>query len=65
MKRSVRLPRVSDLEDDECGGGNYEGTIQLYGKWQLEALNLPVAVNGIVPKVKYFHINSYGIVRMV
>ncbi|KAF5480011.1 hypothetical protein F2P56_000787 [Juglans regia] len=50
LKRSVRLPRVSDPEDDECGGGNYEGTIQLYGKWQLEALHLPRAVNGIVPK---------------
>ncbi|XP_041003378.1 DNA repair protein RAD4 isoform X2 [Juglans microcarpa x Juglans regia] len=50
LKRSVRLPRVSDPEDDECGGGNYEGTIQLYGKWQLEALHLPRAVDGIVPK---------------
>jgi xeroderma pigmentosum group C-complementing protein len=26
-------------------------TMELYGKWQLEPLQLPHAVNGIVPKV--------------
>lgn len=26
--------------------------IELYGKWQMEPLCLPHAVNGIVPKVK-------------
>jgi hypothetical protein len=35
-------------------GVNYEGTIELYGKWQLEPLRLPRAVNGIVPKVNCY-----------
>ncbi|KAK4602389.1 hypothetical protein RGQ29_011440 [Quercus rubra] len=50
LKRSAKLQKVQVPEDDECGGGNYEGTVKLYGKWQLEPLNLPHAVNGIVPK---------------
>ena len=33
-----------------------EPASELYGKWQLEPLQLPHAVNGIVPKVRfYFH----------
>lgn len=28
-----------------------EANLELYGKWQLEPLQLPHAVNGIVPKV--------------
>ncbi|KAF8378603.1 hypothetical protein HHK36_029951 [Tetracentron sinense] len=35
-----------DLYDEDDG----EGTIELYGKWQMEPLRLPHAVNGIVPK---------------
>ncbi|KAB1211313.1 hypothetical protein CJ030_MR6G021497, partial [Morella rubra] len=50
LKRSVKLQKVQDPEDDECGGGNYEATSKLYGKWQLEPLHLPDAFNGIVPK---------------
>ncbi|GMY24860.1 DNA repair protein RAD4 [Fagus crenata] len=50
LKRSAKLQKVQVPEDDECGGGNYEGIIKLYGKWQLEPLHLPHAVNGIVPK---------------
>ena len=55
MKRSAKLQKVQVPEDDECGGGNYEGTVKLYGKWQLEPLNLPHAVNGIVPKVIFIY----------
>lgn len=64
MKRSVKLQKVQDPEDDECGGGNYEATSKLYGKWQLEPLHLPDAVNGIVPKVSSDHIGSYSKVQI-
>lgn len=64
MKRSVKLQKVQDPEDDERGGGNYEATSKLYGKWQLEPLHLPDAVNGIVPKVSSDHIGSYSKVQI-
>lgn len=32
--------------------------MELYGKWQLEPLCLPHAVNGIVPKVKKSNVVS-------
>ncbi|KAJ4959610.1 hypothetical protein NE237_019520 [Protea cynaroides] len=50
LKRSLKLGKVQESETgffDEDGG---EGTIVLYGKWQMEPLQLPCAVNGIVPK---------------
>ena len=51
MKRSGKLHKVKYVEDDEYAVDNSEGTLKLYGKWQLEPLQLPHAVNGIVPKV--------------
>ncbi|KAM3209367.1 hypothetical protein ACQJBY_063821 [Aegilops geniculata] len=38
--------RESNSNEDEL-----QATMELYGKWQLEPLQLPGAVNGIVPKV--------------
>jgi xeroderma pigmentosum group C-complementing protein len=60
LKRSAKLQKVQVPEDDECGGGNYEGIIKLYGKWQLEPLHLPHAVIGIVPKVNCYFL-SHGV----
>ncbi|XP_027192928.1 DNA repair protein RAD4 isoform X3 [Cicer arietinum] len=51
FKRSVKPQKVQgfEAEDDDCTTDSKEN-IKLYGKWQLEPLNLPCAVNGIVPK---------------
>ncbi|KAL6225771.1 hypothetical protein ACLB2K_004620 [Fragaria x ananassa] len=48
LKHSIKLQKV--LEDDGIVGGNSIATIELYGKWQLEPLHLPHAINGKVPK---------------
>ncbi|ONI17468.1 hypothetical protein PRUPE_3G161000 [Prunus persica] len=50
LKRSSKVHKVQDPESDNYVGGNSKRTIELYGKWQLEPLDLPHAVNGIVPK---------------
>jgi len=52
LKRSIKPLKVQDFEADDydCSTDPKEN-IKLYGKWQLEPLNLPHAVNGIVPKV--------------
>ncbi|XP_062107517.1 DNA repair protein RAD4 [Humulus lupulus] len=50
LKYSRKLQKVKSFEDDDCARDNSEGTLQLYGKWQLEPLQLPHAVNGLVPK---------------
>ncbi|XP_043702335.1 DNA repair protein RAD4 isoform X2 [Telopea speciosissima] len=50
VKRSLKLGKLQESESgiyDEDGG---ERTIELYGKWQMEPVRLPCAVNGIVPK---------------
>ncbi|XP_030482438.2 DNA repair protein RAD4 isoform X1 [Cannabis sativa] len=49
-KYSRKLQKVKSFEDDDCARNNSEGTLELYGKWQLEPLQLPHAVNGLVPK---------------
>lgn len=54
LKRSSKIHKVQDPESDNYVGGNSKRTIELYGKWQLEPLDLPHAVNGIVPKVNCF-----------
>lgn len=45
---------AEDYDEVDC-----KGNIELYGRWQLEPLSLPHAVNGIVPKVScyYFPMN--------
>ncbi|KAK7385674.1 hypothetical protein VNO78_31458 [Psophocarpus tetragonolobus] len=50
LLRSLKSPKVQDSEADDYGCTDSMRKIELYGKWQLEPLNLPHAVNGIVPK---------------
>ncbi|XP_054804096.1 DNA repair protein RAD4 isoform X2 [Prosopis cineraria] len=50
LKSSVKHQKVQDSEADDYGGSDSKENIEFYGKWQLEPLNLPHAVNGIVPK---------------
>jgi xeroderma pigmentosum group C-complementing protein len=49
LKKAVNpeLSECSICDEEEQN----EANLELYGKWQLEALQLPHAVNGIVPKV--------------
>lgn len=51
LQRSMKPQKVQDSEADDYGCTDSIEQIKLYGKWQLEPLNLPHAVNGIVPKV--------------
>ncbi|KAF8017175.1 hypothetical protein BT93_H2383 [Corymbia citriodora subsp. variegata] len=50
LKRSRKVDRGKNRESDEFLEDDSEGNIKLYGKWQTEPLQLPPAVNGIVPK---------------
>jgi xeroderma pigmentosum group C-complementing protein len=50
VKQSGKLKKVQFSEDDDYGETD-SGVVELYGMWQLEPLQLPHAVNGIVPKV--------------
>ncbi|KAL2976075.1 hypothetical protein AAZX31_14G198700 [Glycine max] len=50
LQRSMKPQKVQDSEADDYGCTDSIEQIKLYGKWQLEPLNLPHAVNGIVPK---------------
>ncbi|XP_015880255.3 DNA repair protein RAD4 isoform X2 [Ziziphus jujuba] len=50
LRRSRKLHKAKVCEDDDYNLDDSEGTTKLYGKWQLEPLCLPHAVNGIVPK---------------
>lgn len=52
LKCSSKLSKVQALEAVDYGDADPGGTIALYGRWQMEPLCLPCAVNGIVPKVK-------------
>ncbi|XP_039027262.1 DNA repair protein RAD4 isoform X2 [Hibiscus syriacus] len=49
LKRSAKPKKARVSEEDDCDEIDYKG-IELYGKWQLEPLCLPHAVDGIVPK---------------
>ncbi|KAF5750000.1 DNA repair protein complementing XP-C cells isoform X1 [Tripterygium wilfordii] len=53
LKHSAKLKKVQLSEDDGYGEVDSKGIVELYGKWQLEPLILPHAVNGIVPKNEY------------
>ncbi|KAG7555506.1 Rad4 beta-hairpin domain 3 [Arabidopsis suecica] len=50
LKRNSKFKKSKDLGDGDnnINGGSY--CMELYGKWQMEPLCLPHAVNGIVPK---------------
>ncbi|XP_055961422.1 DNA repair protein RAD4 isoform X2 [Mercurialis annua] len=50
LKQSVKLKKLNFPEDDDYGDTDSKGDIELYGKWQVEPLKLPRAVNGIVPR---------------
>ncbi|XP_027941751.1 DNA repair protein RAD4 [Vigna unguiculata] len=50
LQRSIKPQKVQDSEADDYGCSDSMDKIKLYGKWQLEPLNLPHAVNGIVPR---------------
>ncbi|KAJ1391145.1 Transglutaminase-like [Sesbania bispinosa] len=50
LNRSIKPQKVQDSEADDYGCTDSKENMKLYGKWQLEPLNLPHAVNGIVPK---------------
>ncbi|XP_022991175.1 DNA repair protein RAD4 isoform X1 [Cucurbita maxima] len=50
LKRSLKKIKVQESETDDFDQGDSQGVIQLYGKWQLEPLQLPRAINGVVPK---------------
>lgn len=51
LKRSSKLKKAQVSEEDDYDEIDSKGTTELYGKWQLEPLRLPRAVDGIVPKV--------------
>ncbi|XP_068659327.1 DNA repair protein RAD4 isoform X2 [Aristolochia californica] len=51
---------ADDDEDDGGGGGSDEGVIELYGKWQMEPLNLPHAVDGVVPKNEWGRVDVWS-----
>ncbi|EOA19955.1 hypothetical protein CARUB_v10000205mg [Capsella rubella] len=50
LKRNSKFKKSKDFGDGDIDitGGSY--CMELYGKWQMEPLCLPHAVNGIVPK---------------
>ncbi|XP_057972101.1 DNA repair protein RAD4 isoform X2 [Malania oleifera] len=50
LKRPLKLNKVEVDQVDEYSEGDGGGSIALYGKWQMEPLCLPHAVNGVVPK---------------
>ena len=54
MKRSQKPSKTQASEADGDAEEASEGNIVLYGKWQTEPLCLPRAVNGIVPRVKFY-----------
>ncbi|KAI3936207.1 hypothetical protein MKW92_010855 [Papaver armeniacum] len=50
VKRSSKIGKVQASEPEADKEDVGEENIALYGRWQLEPLNLPYAVNGIVPR---------------
>ncbi|KAJ8761168.1 hypothetical protein K2173_001224 [Erythroxylum novogranatense] len=50
LKESRKLKKAQPSEDVDSGQAGSKGMVELYGKWQLEPLELPHAVNGNVPK---------------
>ncbi|MCL7022029.1 hypothetical protein MKW94_001710 [Papaver nudicaule] len=50
VKRSSKVGKVQASEPEADKEDEGEENIALYGRWQLEPLNLPYAVNGVVPR---------------
>lgn len=62
IKNSTKLKKGQVYEAEDHDEVDSKGNIELYGKWQLEPLRLPHAVNGIVPKVTcYYFPWMYGL----
>lgn len=61
VKRSQKFNKVQTSEPNVCDVDDAEDTISLYGKWQMEPLCLPHAVNGMVPKAgcSYFLVLAF------
>ncbi|CAN8256082.1 unnamed protein product [Cochlearia groenlandica] len=50
LKRNSKLKKAKYFGDGDKDSGDGSQCMELYGKWQMEPLCLPHAVNGIVPK---------------
>lgn len=50
LKRNAKVKKVKDFGDGNKESEDGSRCMELYGKWQMEPLCLPHAVNGIVPK---------------
>lgn len=60
LKCSSKLSKVQALEAVDYGDADPGGTIALYGRWQMEPLCLPCAVNGIVPKNEWGQVDVWS-----
>ncbi|KAG4191210.1 hypothetical protein ERO13_A07G078100v2 [Gossypium hirsutum] len=59
LEQSSKLKKVQ-VSEDVCDEIDSKETIELYGKWQLEPLLLPRAVNGIVPKNEHGQVDVWS-----
>jgi hypothetical protein len=61
VTRPKRTCNAQSLQQNADEDG-LKPTLELYGEWQLEPLQLPHAVDGIVPKVllAHFSISPFG-----
>ncbi|KAL0727987.1 hypothetical protein Bca4012_024080 [Brassica carinata] len=50
LKRNAKIRNVKDFGDGNKDSEDGSRCMELYGRWQMEPLCLPHAVNGIVPK---------------
>ncbi|KAF8097916.1 hypothetical protein N665_0279s0045 [Sinapis alba] len=50
LKRNAKIKKVKDFGDGNKDSEDGSRCMELYGRWQMEPLCLPHAVNGIVPK---------------
>lgn len=65
IKNSSKSNRGQDFEPEDYDEVDARGNIELYGKWQLEPLRLPSAVNGIVPRVSCYYSMNYNVIYFV
>lgn len=66
IKNSSKSKKGQVFEPEDYDEVDARGNIELYGKWQLEPLRLPRAVNGIVPRVScYYFSMNYNVVYFV
>lgn len=65
IKNSSKSKKGQDFEPEDYDEVDARGNIELYGKWQLEPLRLPSAVNGIVPRVSCYYSMNYNVIYFV